>query len=128
VALSNIFREPRREITESLIGGAGTLVPLILITRWFYLRWADPTIWETGEVGKNGFLLINSPFDLEGCATKCAQVRTYVNLEVLLAAFVVALAICSAGALIIHFTHLAGEKLCDALANGRLDPRPKQRR
>jgi hypothetical protein len=127
MALSNVFREPRREITESLVGVAMTLIPFALATRWFYLRWANPDTWLTGATDK-GTNLINSPFDLEGCAAKCAAVRTYLNLEVLLAALGAAAVVCLAIWLVIYFTHWAGEELCDQLANGGYEIRPRNRR
>ena len=128
MALSNIFNEPRREITESLIGAVVTVLPFAISARWLYVRWANSDTWLTGEVTDKGVRLINSPFDLEGCAGTCASVRTYLNLEVLAAALAGALAISAIIWIAIYFTHWAGEEFCDWLANGGHDPRPKQRK
>lgn len=127
MALSNIIREPRREIIESTFGIVAILLPLGFVTRLLYWRWINPDNWITGEVSKAGARLIDAPFDLEGCATNCVNPPTHLNLEVLGAALVGAIIICALAWIVIALTHRAGEELCDVFARGGLDPRPKRR-
>jgi hypothetical protein len=100
MALSNIRREPRREITESAIG----IVALVLFlwgdyrfSAWFYLF--------TGGAAHNG-----CPW----------QVGMFLG-----PLFIVVLVLVGLG--LAYGTHALGELICDAFADGGLELRPKQR-
>ncbi len=64
MALTNIFREPRREITETVVGAAPTVI--FLYTDYRFARWLEnamppdnPICWELGMVvGGIGFVMV----------------------------------------------------------------------
>lgn len=102
MALSNIGREPRREITESVIGIVAVVVWLgvaFLIARTF-----DPHY-------------INAPNDY---GPSWAFTVSFVTLVV-----------ATIGPLLFFgifcLTHALGEEVCDWLKAVRIDPRPKRR-
>lgn len=98
MALSNIFREPRREITESVIGIAafgGFLFFDSYFARWFH--------------------------DVTGSVNPHNACPIPIGYVVGIFAFVLLL-------LIVFLTHLLGEGLCDFMANRGLELRPRNRR
>lgn len=99
MALGNIRREPRREITESLLG-------ILVVAPLFYLDWHLSAEWS---VISNG-----PPFII---ALLLIPVFTVIGLGILFVALLAFLA----------GTHALGELICDILAEVRLDPRPKNR-
>lgn len=99
MALSNIFREPRREITEQaagLLGLAVLLLPAILMTLDYskieHTGGMPPTFLMAGFLG----------------------IATGIGWMVLLG--------------LALLTHRIGEELCDFLANRGLELRPKNRK
>lgn len=99
MALSNIRKEPRREITESLVG----------ITGLAGVIWLD-------YLGSNWINTGLSPKD------QCPIVVVMVAIPVVL--FILFLI----GMAIVYCTHALGEKICGALAHRGLDPRPRRGR
>lgn len=99
MALSNIGREPRREITESVVGtlaAGGWLFAAFLIARYFdpyYVSQYSPPWWFTVSF-----------------------------VTVVVAIFGPFLLFCFLG-----LTHWIGEDVCDWLKAIRLDPRPRNR-
>ena len=102
MALSNIGREPRREITESAVGALATIMWLgvaFLIAKHF-----DP-------------YYVNGPkdygpswaFTISFCTFAIATVGTLLLFVVL------------------FITHTLGEEICDWLKALRIDPRPRNR-
>lgn len=102
MALSNIFREPRREITESLVGFSIFLLPLYLDYRFSLFFEAATTTpgkqdycpWPLGMV-VGAFAIAFVFFALMGIA---------------------------------YGTHAAGEGICNVLAARGLELRPRNRR
>jgi polyferredoxin len=99
MALTNIFREPRREITEQIVG----IVPIALFlfgdwkfSLWFQRQQPHPG-WPDIVLGMMVGLLI----------------------PVLIGIFSV---------LLLFFTHYIREEICDSLAARGLELRPKNRR
>lgn len=97
MALSNIFREPRREITESVVGvgACGAFIGIDIIFAY----------WFANQVYSHG----------DSYAADVA-VGFFVGL---LLAFAMAM-----GAV---FTHWIGEEICETVKDRGLDPRPKRR-
>lgn len=98
MALSNIFREPRREITESAIG-ISIFVGIVGLD-YIVVRYLK----SLGKVKTEG---------------------DFVGAMLLIPLITIAIGIAISGLALI--THFIGEKVCDALARRELDPRPKQR-
>ena len=104
MALSNIFREPRREITEQVFGTAAVGIPIAFV--WWASGqvpdgWYDATS-TLGYIAERGLTML-------GIAVAGA-----IGLII-----VVGLAL---------LTHSVGEDICNALARRGADPRPRQRR
>lgn len=104
MALSNIRREPQREITESLIG----LSPLLLLIPLYYL--AQWLMFSTGyvRISTSDHALI-SVFVMLGSA-----VGIFIGYWVIYG--------------FLHLTHDFGEGICGWLEDHGWDPRPKDRR
>lgn len=101
MALSNIFREPRREITESAVGVSVFLVFIwfdSLFAHWFY--GVTERIWPG-----------------QGCPVPLGY---FLGLLTLLISTILVVGLSL-------FTHFLGEELCDFMANRGLELRPKQR-
>jgi hypothetical protein len=105
MALSNIFREPRREITESVTGVAAFL----LITAV-----AIPVTCKLSHIMR----------DSDGAAGSTTM--PYV-VYMLVAIIIEAISIAAFVGLL-FLTHAWGESICNFLANRGLELRPKQRR
>lgn len=103
MALSNILREPRREITESSIGVL-MVMAIGLAPIWGAWRFA---VW---------FQLVSGGVD-HGCPRG-------LGLVIGILAEVLAFGIAS---IFLLFTHAIGEDVCDAMARRGFDPRPKDR-
>jgi hypothetical protein len=101
MALSNIFREPRREITESAIGVAA-LIPFAVADIFF-----APWFHEVTGGDAHG-----------GCPVGLAY---FVGAFALLAGCVVMILLALA-------SHAIGEGICNSLARRGLELRPKVRR
>src|ERR1700689_3955199 len=98
MALSNIFREPRREITESVIG----TIPIALFC-WLDYRFA---VWFQAY-------------------TMSANSNDYVTWEAgLLIGVVGLLLIFLVTAALLLLCHAIGEVICDSLGNKGLELRP----
>lgn len=98
MALSNIRKEPQREITESLVGITGLAGAI-----WLDYRIVD---W------------FNSYFPKDQCPVVVAMIAIPVILFIL---FLIGMAI-------VYGTHALGESICGVLANRGLDPRPRRGR
>lgn len=99
MALSNIRKEPRREITESLIG-------MVCVAGALWLDYA-------------GSRFVNFVFFLKGpCPIALAMILLPI---VLLVVFLL-------GVLLVSVTHGLGEVVCGRLAKVGFDPRPKVRK
>lgn len=99
MALSNMLREPRREITETVVGIAGVALVLAVV--------AVPP-WALCYFGVE-HRFIDAIADCFLCLTAIV-----VGVMVL--------------ALTVNLIHDAGEALCAALARRGIDPRPRTRR
>lgn len=101
MALSNIFREPRREITEQVIGVGVVGVALV--------------VWAISGNAVGEWLLAND--------------RSPVTDRVpfLLLGWLVALVGIVVALFVFSLAHAIGEGICDALSRRGLDPRPKRR-
>lgn len=98
MALSNIFREPRREITESVLG----IVPAILI------GWID---WQFACWFQGSIMPADKTFRLVGCLFGLVLIGASIFIPY--------------GILLL--THSWGESICNALARRGLELRPKRR-
>ncbi len=119
MALSNIIREPRREIIETL---QGAIVPIAYgwLTWKLYTYIRDPWNWLTGEKDKNGIPIYDAgPFNLDS-----PTFHWGILIVALIVAAVISLVV--GGALLL--THHIGEEICDRWAEIGMDPRPKERR
>ena len=98
MALSNIFREPRREITESLVG----ILPLIAFiwTSWYLTDWIWPPEMRANSVDR-------------AFAFGVTMIILLVGVLILWVLLIV--------------THAIGETICDSLARRGLELRPKNR-
>ncbi len=99
MALSNIFKEPRREITESAIGilaavGSIAVTSVAVYYTGVFVHHFSPQTPLASCVGTAIFLLPATVVALIGLAVA---------------------------------THAIGESVCASLAKRNLDPRPKQR-
>ena len=97
MALSNIFREPRREITESVVGIAAFAV--LGAADWWFATWFANAVWVPGDDWWSWMVV--------GLAFGALIVFGLLLLTL--------------------FVHYIGEELCDFLENRGVDPRPKQR-
>lgn len=100
MALSNIFREPRREITESVVGlalAAAILVPLLWVD-YHFARWFEEI---TGGAGNGG-----CPWQLG-----MGLFGPMAGLGIMAALFA---------------THELGDRACDALERRGLQLRPRR--
>lgn len=101
MALSNITREPRREITESLAG-------IVLFFGLAYL------VWFLGGCLRDSI-----------CSDgKCSE-ADFVGFHILGAFAVCIIAAVSVG--LLYLTHSIGESICETLADHGLELRPKRR-
>jgi hypothetical protein len=100
MALSNIFREPRREITESAVGIGAAVAAVTL------LAWVAYLIGQRIHEADNSFSV---------------PVGMVLGAQILLLAGLI-------GALILTITHWIGEEVCDALERRGLQLRPRERR
>lgn len=100
MALSNITREPQREITESVVGFA-------LFGGFTSLDW-----W------------IASKLHIEGSTSPVADFWLFFIVGVPLCLVLAVLGTIG----LVFFTHFLGKVACDLLRALRLDPRPKLRR
>lgn len=100
MALSNMKREPRREITETTLGVIGLL--LFAFADMILSRWFDHKVHFSGP---------DNPYPL---------------LPLLIVPFSL---LCGAGLLWVgvYTVHFVGEVACDVLKSLGLDPRPKYR-
>lgn len=98
MALSNIFREPRRELIEQTFGFGGLLGLLVidLLIATALCRVIDGTI----HVAVSEFCLV----------------ALFLAPAVMFVVFLASIAM-----------HALGETICDAMANRGYDPRPKNR-
>ena len=106
MALNNIFVEPQREITESLIGllVISAIMTVALIVSYHAAVWWI-TYWEF-------------PMD---------AFRIIINVgAMLVTAFVCSIFGFFIGWGLLEATHEAGDGICNLLAKVSLDPRPKQ--
>lgn len=99
MALSNIFREPRREITEQLIGLLVTLP--VGLWLWHFTRIIHANLFPTNQGGSWIVAGMISAFS------------TFFGVGILF--------------LVSSFIHTAGEKACNWLATRGLELRPKER-
>lgn len=99
MALSNIFREPRREITESVIGGAIFAIPVV--ADYYFAVW-----FSTSPVSGH------------------STFRWSVGMLVGLAAMA---AIILAGTGILIGTHALGNAVCNAFERRNIHLRPRRR-
>ena len=100
MALSNIFREPRREITETIVGALVILVPLtalLVIDYWVVTK------------------LLKNPDKLEDVA---------IGMVLLLPGMAIGLAVLG---MLAEVFHAAGERICNALDRRDIHLRPKRR-
>jgi len=108
MALSNIWREPRREITESVIGIVAFAAfgwPICLGASWFAKVSGPADAANSNHAPPYFFRFI---VGLIGCFL--ALVAVYFVLK-----------------LFLHITHLIGEAVCGILARFGMEPRPKDR-
>lgn len=103
MALSNIFREPRRELTETGIGTAVFAVgaiPVAFLDHWVAMNVIQPSPGQT-------------------------------DLPIIVAAHVLAMLLCIMGAVAVAglavFIHFIGEEICDALQTAGIHLRPRKR-
>lgn len=100
MALSNIGREPRREITESLLGTI--LVFGLIFVDWKFGHWVQAVASVGAPPGSwDGFWIVGM--------------------------LIGAIGIVLIYPLLFLFPHFIGEIFCDALKGMGIDPRPKQR-
>jgi hypothetical protein len=131
MALSNILREPRREITETL-QGAIMFLPSTWLAWHIYGYLNNPMNWLTGEKSKDGATLI-----YKDGTTLIYDDSALFNIDLNAVGFhwgvfIVALSIAAVVTAVILgtlvFIHYVGDKTCDRWAEIGLDPRPKRRR
>ncbi len=99
MALSNIFKEPRREITESAVGVLAILS--FLVGDWFFALWLNTTQDQQGNV---------------------CPIPLGLLLGVLAAGIVYCL-----GFMFVLGTHALGEAICNALERNGVRLRPVRR-
>lgn len=98
MALSNILREPRREITESLVGIV--IIGALLGGDYYLARW---------EEHLGGYYSDGSAWGPWG-------VWMFMNIPIVMIL----------GAMVV-FTHFIGDVACDAMEKRGVDLRPRQR-
>lgn len=99
MALSNIRREPRREITESLLG-------ILAVVGFLWVDYLSCS-------------MVNRMFfPKDPCPVPLAMIIFIAASGLVF--------LLSTG--LLYGTHALGEVICDALAERGLDPRPKERR
>ena len=103
MALSNIFREPRREITESAVG---TVVAVGLLAADYRFGW-----WFQEALQSSG-----------------AHGPGYYDGVWILGMVIGLLTIIAAYPVFFIFPHFVGETICDFLADRGIELRPKRRR
>jgi len=106
MALSNMRREPRREITEQVIGTVAVL--------------GGAVIFFTADYSFVKWLLASDMMDIHGTADVIFAV---ILLPIMVSLALLAITFIGYG--FVYVCHEAGEALCAKL--GRFDPRPKQR-
>jgi ABC-type phosphate transport system permease subunit len=103
MSLSNILREPRREITESVMGAG---VVAVLLVPFFYGAY---------YLGHWFVVATDAPDNARG-VFGCMLFGT-LGMAILVAA----------GGIFLGVTHAAGEAICDALERRGIHLRPRQR-
>lgn len=98
MALSNIFREPRREITETVVG------LVLLVPAWADYRFG---VW---------------------LATFLAPPDKDMYVMLVVVGTMLGVALMGAAVLSIVILHAVGESICDALEDRGMHLRPRQRR
>lgn len=98
MALSNIFNEPRREITETVIGISA--FSLFALYDWWFAFW---------------FHKVSANEDGSGA---CSIEKSFLLGIIVAVVFVI----------LLYVIHWIGESICNGLAKLNRDPRPKQRR
>ena len=101
MALSNIFREPRREITESLVGIAVVAVPLGLA--WWFGEWLN----EITSSYEEGAMPVFLGF-IVGCLLEFVTFLLVTGF--------------------LELTHAIGDAICDTLERRNIHLRPRVRR
>ncbi len=102
MALSNIFREPRREITESVVGMI--VVAALIFADYRFGMWLQNYLNAHSGLSPgcwNGFFIVGMIFGVFAIFAACQ--------------------------VLFIFPHWVGEVACDLLANLGADPRPKRR-
>ena len=99
MALSNIFKEPRREITETIVGvlTIGIVGPTILIIDYYYAKWLADHMPHP------------EPADVVFCMIFVGPASLFLLVMSLV------------------FIHAIGETICDKLQRRGIELRPKQR-
>jgi len=103
MALSNIFREPRREITETILGAIVLAAPMAGLG--FSSYYLAVIISETDNIPFFGALLFSIPFTI---------IYTTMLVGIVIAIFLA--------------LHKVGEDICDALERRGLHLRPRERK
>lgn len=98
MALSNIFREPRREITESVIGTV--VVGTLICADYGFACWFEG---------------LDSPTKMSGIV--------FLRIIGMIFGFVIMVATVG----LTFLAHAIGNSICNIMARGGLDPRPRQR-
>jgi hypothetical protein len=101
MALSNMRREPRREITESVIG----VVVFVgfLVVDYYLAKWLQAHV-----------LLKNQDF------SDLVAIMVFSPLVIF--------CLVGVGVMLVYLTHFFGEEVCALMAKVGVDPRPKNRR
>ena len=97
MALSNIFREPRREITESIVGIAAFGVAMA--GDYHFARWFEEI--TTNSEGHGG------------CPWPLGLMFGFIFLGIIIA--------------VVFFTHAIGDSICNALQERGIHLRPRNR-
>lgn len=101
MALGNIGREPRREITESLLG-------ILAVVPFFYLDYRLSVAWDAAR-GPNDPVFPAMLFIM--------AIGLVIGAFILFVGLLIFLAV----------THSIGEWICDRLDDMGIDPRPRNR-
>lgn len=101
MALSNMLKEPRRELTESGMG-IFAVIALYCVPGLIFAQWLGPKL----ASGPN-----------EACQETCSIILS----GILIWPFVL-----SATIGLVYFTHFIGEEICDSLQNNGIHLRPKR--
>ncbi len=108
MALTNILREPRREITETVVGVA-VLLPLITLDWWLS---SQVSVWGGCDGHDTTF--------------PCAASGTFYLWFFLITPFALLVGTIIGG-LILFFIHEMGESICNLLEAHGIQLRPRQR-